>query len=124
MYNNTIEYDSRLDGDFLLSIYENDKEHAAIVFEQFLLSYPNQIKEVEECFNTGNIPLFRQKIHKLKPTFSFVGLTKITSKAEVIEKRCQEIPEISYISDLYIDLRNNLNELIPVVEMEFERLKA
>lgn len=124
MYNSTLEYDKRLDAAFLESIYENDKEHAAMVFEQFLKLYPNQFKELEDSFVKGNVTTFRQKIHKLKPTFSFVGLTELTAKAEVIEKKCLDIDEISIINDLYFDFKNNLFELIPIVETELERFKA
>lgn len=118
-----IEYDSRLDSSFLYSLYENDKEHAAVVFEQFLLGYPAQVAELEESFKAGDIALFKQRIHKMKPTFSFVGLTGLTEKAGQIEKKCADTNDINYISDLYQSFKKDLSEFIPVVEAEFEKLK-
>ncbi len=118
------KYDQRLDVDFLESIYDGDMEHAAISFEQFLLKLPTQLKELEESFAAGNITIFRQKLHKLKPTFSYVGLTKITAKAEKIERLCNEIPHLNVISGQYVDLKQHLNDLMPVVEQEFKRLNA
>lgn len=122
MQNSTFTYDSRLDSTFLESIYENDKEDAAFGFEQFLNSYPAQLNELEQSFETGDVNSFRQKIHKLKPTFSFVGLTNVTAKAEIIEKNCQETAEIQVLTDLYLDFKNTLSELIPVVENQFSKL--
>jgi HPt (histidine-containing phosphotransfer) domain-containing protein len=124
MDNNTFEYDQRLDAAFLQSIYDDDLEHAAISFEQFLLKHPVQLKEVEDSFTAGDIITFKQKLHKLKPTFSYVGLTKITAEAEIIEKLCNEIHDLNVISGLYVGLKQHLNELMPVVEQEFERLNA
>ncbi len=124
MQNNTFIYDQRLDADFLDSIYENDKEYAAFGFEQFLKGYPDQINELEQSFKTGDVNNFRQKIHKLKPTFSFVGLTDLTAKAEIIEKNCHGIVEIAVLDDLYLDFKNKLFELIPVVKEECDRLNA
>ncbi len=124
MDNNTFKYDQRLDAAFLQSIYDDDLEHAAISFEQFLLKHPVQLKEVEDSFTAGDIITFKQKLHKLKPTFSYVGLTKITAEAEIIEKLCNEIHDLNVISGLYVGLKQHLNELMPVVEQEFERLNA
>ncbi|MEO6541605.1 MAG: Hpt domain-containing protein, partial [Ferruginibacter sp.] len=81
-------YDSRLDSVFLKSIYDDDHVHAAVIFDEFLKSCPEQIEAVEKCYVQGNIDQFRRQIHKVKPTFSFVGLTRLTAKADIIEKDC------------------------------------
>jgi Hpt domain len=120
---NIFKYNQRLDAAFLRSIYEDDMEHAAISFEQFLLKYPVQLKEVEDSFAIGDINTFRQKLHKLKPVFSYVGLTKITADAEIIEKLCNETPDINVINRLYIDLKRQLDEFIPIIKDELRRLK-
>ena len=61
MSENIFEFDSRLDAAFLESAYDNDKEHAAFVFEQFLINYPLQIKQVEDSFISGDTNLLKQK---------------------------------------------------------------
>lgn len=124
MQENILTYDSRLDSAFLETIYENNKEDAAIGFGHFLKCYPAQLNELELCFNTGDMNTFRQKIHKVKPTFSFVGLTNITAKAEAIEKSCSENSESAKLNDLYLDFKNTLAELIPVVKEEYNRLNT
>jgi hypothetical protein len=116
-------YDSRLDGNFLHSLYEDDKEHAAIVFEQFLKGYPAQIADVEATFKAGDLPLLKHRVHKMKPTFSFVGLTAITEKAGLLEKKCAEETDINNIVELYQSFKNDLNEFIPIVEIQYEKLK-
>ncbi len=124
MQNTPLNYDRRLDSAFLESMYENEKEDAVFGFEQFLNSYDRHFTELEQSFETGDVNLFRQKIHKLKPTFSFVGLTTITAKAEVIERKCTETSAIAAIRDLYHDFKDNLFELIPVVKDEYNRLNT
>ncbi len=124
MQENILNYDSRLDWAFLESIYENDKENAAIGFGHFLKCYPAQFNELEVSFSSGDVNTFRQKIHKLKPTFSFVGLTHVTAKAETMEKKCSENIDIANLHDLYLDFKNTLCELIPVVKQEYNRLNT
>ena len=120
----TFAFDSKLDGDFLNSIYEDDKEHAEMVFEKFLTSIRLQLSEIDECYSSGDAEMFRKQIHKLKPVLSFVGLTKLTSKAAVIEDKCKEVTETGLLSELYTGFKNELNEMIPVIENDLIKLKA
>ena len=116
-------FDSRLDADFLDGLYEGDKEHASMVFEQFLQNIHTQLKEVEDNFNSGNAESFRQKIHKLKPVFSFVGLTPLTGKAELIEDQCKQNSSTGPLEELYKDFKNSIIEFIPIIEKELVKLK-
>ncbi len=117
-------FDSRLDTDYLESLYEGDKEHASMIFEQFSLAIRGQLQEIEYHFAEGNSEQFRLKVHKVKPTFSFVGLPNLTSQAELIENQCIEYASVGHVAQLYIDFRNNVLELIPVIENELEKLKV
>ena len=112
MIGNTFIYNDRLDTEFLNSLYEEDTEYAAIVFEQFLHSYKKQVEEIEDSFVKGDLQIFRQKIHKMKPTFSFVGLTQLTEKAAQLEKNCSLLTEIEGITTLYIDFTNTIKLMI------------
>ena|ERR1035438_5121646 len=123
MENAEFAFDIRLDTNFLNELYEGDKEHAAMIFEQFLQTINAQMKEVDDNFNTGNSELFRQKMHKLKPVFSFVGLTSITQKAELIERQCKQTSGTSSIEGYYNDFRNNVIEFLPIIKNELNRLQ-
>ncbi len=124
MQENKFVFNSKLDSDFLFSIYEDDTEHAETVFEQFLLSIGAQLAEIEDSYTSGDTEFFRKKIHKLKPVLSFVGLTGLTGKAEVLEKKCLEASDIRNLSELYTEFKNELKEMIPIIEDDFLKLKA
>lgn len=124
MANIEYSFDSRLDADFLKDVYEGDLEHAQTIFEQFIQLTPVQMNDIENTFQTGVVENFRQKVHKLKPIFSFVGLTGLTTKAEILEKKCKEITNIDEIDNLYKDLKNNYTIFFPVIENELTRLKG
>ena len=123
MKENVLVFNSKLDAEFLNSIYENDKEHAEMVFEQFLLSIGMQLTEIEDSYISGDTEFFRKKIHKLKPVLSFVGLTGLTGKAEVLEKKCLEVTDIINLNELYTGFKNELKEMIPIVEDELLKLR-
>lgn len=117
-------FNSKLDGEFLRSIYEDDNEHAQIVFEQFLNCIEMQMHEIDNSYKGGDAETFRKKIHKLKPVLSFVGLTALTGKAEVMERKCNETADINVLAEMYTGFRNELNEMIPVIENDLVKLKA
>lgn len=116
-------FDDRLDTDFLNELYGGDKEHATMVFEQFLKEIHVQLKEIDNSYNSGNSELLRQKVHKLKPVFSFVGLTWLTDKAEAIENQCKQNTDQSAMDELYKDFTKNILEFIPIIENELVKLK-
>lgn len=118
-----ISFDSRLNGDFLNELYGGDNEHASIVFEQFLGSIHNQLKEMEINFNSGDPELLRKKVHLLKPVFSFVGLTELTDKAQIIENQCMLYSDTKPIEALFIDFKTSVLKAIPIIENEFIKLQ-
>jgi HPt (histidine-containing phosphotransfer) domain-containing protein len=123
MESKIFEFDQRLDAGFLRSLYEDDIENAVMSFEFFLSKYPQQLKEIEADFIAGDIKGFRQKVHKAKPTFSYVGLTALSVKAAAIESMCDNTNDLNNVKDLYQEFKNNLAEIIPVVLQELELMK-
>lgn len=124
MSNGIFIYDNRLDSNFLNGLYENDIAYAAVIFEKFLNSCKQQCDEIERSFIAGDLQLLKQKIHKMKLTFSFVGLTQLTEKADQLEKNCTLNNEAENIKLLYSDFANTLKLMIPVIEAEYKRLKS
>jgi len=117
-----IDFDTRLDTKLLDELYEGDKDHALTVFKGFLGSIHTQLDELDKNFRSGDLVAFRQKIHKIKPIFSFVGLSWLTEKAELIESQCEEQREINSIENSYQEFIKNIEEFIPVIENEIEKL--
>ncbi|MDQ6901833.1 MAG: hypothetical protein M3139_02330 [Bacteroidota bacterium] len=122
MDNTTIDFDTRLDTKLLDELYEGDKDHALTVFKRFLDSIHIQLNELDNIRST-DLDLFRQKVHKIKPVFSFVGLSWLTEKAELIENQCNQRHNLNCIENSYQEFKKNIEEFIPVIEKEVEKLQ-
>ena len=122
--NHHYNFNELLDAEMLNSLYEGDMEHAGMVFEEFVQLAPVQMKEIEFRYATGIVEPFREKVHKIKPVFSFVGLSQLTTKAELIEQKCRMINNISEIEELYVDFKNMFTVQLPVVKAELEKMKS
>jgi HPt (histidine-containing phosphotransfer) domain-containing protein len=117
-------FDKRLDAAYLESIYEGDKEYAAVVFEQFLLDFPIQWKAAEGSYAQKDITSYKAAIHKVKAAFSFVGLTQLTAQAEILEKECAEHGDTATLSGLHQEFKKNTDMLLPIVAEELKRLQS
>jgi HPt (histidine-containing phosphotransfer) domain-containing protein len=117
-------FDSRLDTDLLLDLYDDDAEYALIAFNDFLKMSPVLMNEIEQELSNGTVESLRQKIHKLKPTFSYVGLPGMTHKAEIIEKKCKEAAAKDELKRLYDDLRLHFDEKYELIREEATRLST
>lgn len=118
-----ILFDERLDAEALHNLYEDDYEHAEVVFQQFVKSAPLQMLEIDKNFSDNTIEAFREKIHKLKPVFSFVGLTILSNQAAAIEQQCKNGCSITDIENEYLDFKNTFSNSLPVVEEVLQKLK-
>lgn len=123
MENLQFTFDQRLDSTLLHDLYEGDLDHAIVVFDQFLDMAPALMKDITESYSAGVVEIFRQKVHKIKPVFSFVGLNDLTAQAETLENRCKEIFIIDEIGQMFENLQGAYREGFTIIEQETKRLK-
>jgi HPt (histidine-containing phosphotransfer) domain-containing protein len=116
-------FSTLLDQDFLVSLYDDDVQYAADVFSSFLSGLPSVLNQLQQAFDQEDILQFRKIIHHQKPTFSYVGLTQLTSQMEELEKKCDAAQHISEITTLYTSLQSQINHYQPVIAAELARLE-
>ncbi len=124
MTTENFSFNEQLDVDFLLSIYEDDVDHAEMVFQTFISSIDQHLHELEKSFSGGDTEVFRKKIHKLKPVLSFVGLTGLTGKAELLERTCGNTKDIRMLSAPYNSFKDEIAAMLPIIKQDLEKLKA
>lgn len=117
-------HEMQLDAVSLEALYGGDTDHMLAVFEQFLDTSPTLMREVEARFSEGLIEPFRQKVHKIKPIFSYVGMPALTTTAEAIERRCHSITDIAEVETLFLNLSRQYQALVQVIEKEIGSLQA
>jgi hypothetical protein len=121
--NTFFEFNSRLDRDFLHSLYEDDISYAVDVFESFLNDTKNEFREIKKKYKENDIRGIRQKLHKIKPTFSFVGLTELTKETEQVIKICDLSSCVTETEPGCSDLFSKISDSFCIVEEELSRMK-
>lgn len=115
-------FNPRLDVNYLSALYEHNIEYATGLFEIFLENIHNEWDEIKNSSKVKNFILLRQLVHKIKPNFSMVGLTWITSEMEMIEKCLKEDFNFECINNYIQKADRELELYLPVIQDEYQKL--
>lgn len=112
-----------LDQRFLESLYGDDLLYAQEVFTEFLKNTRIEFEGVKNNYRDNDLKKLRQQLHKIKPTFGFVGLTGLTEKTERVIAACDESASINTIEPECSELFNEIEGSFGLIETELERMK-
>ncbi|MBL7737749.1 MAG: Hpt domain-containing protein [Chitinophagaceae bacterium] len=101
-----------LDRPFLESMYGDDLVYAKEVFASFLKETRAEFEEIKQLYGRNDLKGMRYKLHKIKPTFSFVGLTALTESTEKIISTCDASLNTT-------DIEPGCSELFTTIENSF-----
>jgi len=116
-------FDSKLDQTFLESLYGDDFQYAQVVFEGFLADTKTEFERIKSDYSQNALKNMRQKLHKIKPTFSFVGLTALTEKTETIIAACDASSNTREIETDCSALFKEIEDSFPLIENELTRMR-
>ncbi len=116
------EFSEQLDMDYLNQAYGNDSAYAREMFQTFLDIIDDELTIIREALDEDDKEDIRKKLHRIKPTFTMVGLRHVSDRIEVIEKRLADGREVN-LSDWYLEMEKEIKEYIPVLKHEVEKLK-
>ena len=111
------------DTEYLEALYSDDLAYAEDVFGQFLQTLPDSLRELEQAFQSRLVPEFRSKAHRIKPSFSYIGLPALTARMELLEKSSGQAAAVDEVSDLYRSVLQEIAAAVPLVEDECRRIR-
>ena len=110
----TFDFSDQLDIDFLKEVYEGDMEYAADIFEIFLDTFDEEYDKLKASIQSEDCLAIRAQAHKMKPTFSMVGLTDITEQFKALESAADK-DELSKALELHQHIDSTLKDKIPLI---------
>jgi HPt (histidine-containing phosphotransfer) domain-containing protein len=90
-------FNKNIDSAFLFSLYENDFRYMEEIFTLSLEQVQKGIAPVGEALRKGETNLAGSLIHKIKPSFGFVGMTHAEQLCARFERACSE--DIPFATD-------------------------
>lgn len=87
LYADDIDYDS------LQELYADDKEHIAFMFKLFLKNTPLALAEITKAMEQNKLDQVGRLLHKMKPSFSLVGLRYLREEVDELELKVKDQPK-------------------------------
>jgi HPt (histidine-containing phosphotransfer) domain-containing protein len=82
---NSKEESPKINLSYLKKIAEGNDAFVIEMIEMFLNRTPQALEQMNECFQKQNWEELRKIVHRIKPSFAYVGMQDIQSKLASIE---------------------------------------
>lgn len=109
-----------LDRTRLTEIYGDDAEYAADIFGLFIESYRDDLAELTQALDAGDLVEVRRIAHKIKPGYAMVGMTGASRRLGEMEKSENREQAVKILNQIQIDVQTK----IPHVLQTFNHLNA
>jgi HPt (histidine-containing phosphotransfer) domain-containing protein len=117
-------FNAKIDVEYLFSLYTDDYDYIEEIFSTVLQHFDQDFESVQLAYAGGNLADLKKAIHKIKPTFGFLGLLAIQAQCKQFEDLCQQAADTYEISSRYKEIFNTLADGKSLIEAEQNRLKV
>ncbi|WP_221391806.1 Hpt domain-containing protein [Dyadobacter sp. NIV53] len=112
-----------LDTNYLEQAYGEDATIIHMIFDAFLSDSLPRWYTLKQALDEEDMEQAASILHGLKPSFTMAGLTWIRPKVEIMEKAVKDGATISSLKEQYEQISEEINQLMPILETESERLR-
>lgn len=116
------KFDERLDTVYLHKLYSGNCVYAMSLFEVFLECMDGDWQDIVKARGEADWTQLKNLVHKVKPNFSMVGLTWITSMMQNIYEKLK-LPEPEAILPLLDEVQHEFDRYMPLVRSEYRRMQ-
>ncbi len=112
-----------LDEATLELLYETDKTHLGHMMDAFIRSTPQAIAAIETAMEQEDCTSLEAQVHKIKPTFTMVGLPGVSTQAEQLDEKIRRTPQLNQLLKQEIRLFiGTIRQAIAVVAQERNKI--
>ncbi len=117
-------YNPRLNTEMLSALYGDDYSYAGEMFNTFLKVIVPDLPKFQEYRQTSDWEMLRRLAHKVKPTFSMVGLTDLEALVLEIETIVKNDPLNDSLNILLEQLNAQLPQAVDIIKADFEKMAS
>jgi len=116
-------FNEKIDVESIFSLYADDFSYIEEIFLTTLRHFDQDVEAIKLAYADASVPDLRKAIHKIKPTFGFVGLMSVESSCREFEHLCEKVSTTEEIADEYKEICSKLMDAKDIMEAEHKRLK-
>jgi PAS domain S-box-containing protein len=122
--NSEFKFDESLDVDYLNSIYDGDVEYAKEMFEIFFDSSAVEFRMIEGLLEDNSMSEAKSIVHKLKPSFSMVGLTQVGLLMDELERKLEDDTQNEYSKALFSNISEMYYNQESLLRSELDKMRS
>ncbi len=119
----TFIFNEKIDKELLFSLYEDDFSYMEEIFSITRTQLKPDISTLRETFENNDLAGLQKAVHKIKPSFGYIGLPETQELCKQFEEICANSSSVSQLVTQYTLLCTRLEESIHIIESEYEKLK-
>ena len=116
-------FNEKIDSDYLYSLYEDDYQYIEEIFATTLAHFDADYKSIRIAYESNNLLELKRAIHKIKPTFGFVGLPLVQQICQEFEDICQKANASNELKTEYQQIVITLADSKDLIAREYNKLK-
>lgn len=93
------------------------------IFSITLTQLKPDIIHLNSSFEAGDLSALRKAVHKIKPSFGFVGMPVTQESCKQFEDVCATASTIEQVASAYSALSKLLKESVVIIESEYGKFK-
>jgi HPt (histidine-containing phosphotransfer) domain-containing protein len=111
--------EKQIDLTYLKEIANGSNEFICQMINVFTTETPKEINNLEKHLNNKDWQLLRGTAHKMKPSFTFMGIKKLESIIHTIEENSANETNLAHLPELFLEVKQTCNQAI--IELEDEK---
>jgi HPt (histidine-containing phosphotransfer) domain-containing protein len=120
---NNFTFHEKVDAAFLFSMYGDDFSCMEEIFATTLNHIDPDVDAIKQAFLADSPSDLKKAVHKIKPTFGFVGLTEVQHLCKEMEDKCLHINSTGQVKEDYERLITAMENARKIIETEHNKLK-
>ena len=116
-------FNEKIDSEYLYSLYEDDYQYIEEIFQTTLTHFDEDYNSIRTAYESNNLLELKKAIHKIKPTFGFVGLPFVQHICKEFEDSCQRANTSNELITEYQQIVITLADSKDLIASEYNKLK-
>jgi HPt (histidine-containing phosphotransfer) domain-containing protein len=120
---NNFHFHEKIDASYLFSMYGDDFVCMEEIFATTLAHLGPDVDAVKDSFTANKVAELKKAVHKIKPTFGFVGLTEVQHLCKEMEEKCMQVTDTGEVAADFHQLMAALEDARIIIDKEYHKLK-
>ena len=117
-------FNKSIDEESLRSLYEDDYLYIEEIFRLTLEDLEPEANNALKHYQSKDFTALRRTIHKIKPSFGFIGMPALQEKCQEFEKACDQEPKSQDFEKDFELLSTTIAQSIEVIRSEIKKLEV